>query len=129
MFIFIPAGGFTFYKGYTGVCKRPTDQSTITWYRACQGVLCVAWFIFSIIRAGCFDGWMRISFLNKFDDGAAKFCIFLTVLESLGYLASMILGVICVIRISSVRFIPSLRRSPMNRSRVTSIRRRPACNE
>ena len=62
------------------------------------------WFVFSIIRAGCFDGWMRISLLNEHDEGAAKFCIFLTVLEALGYLASMILGIICIIRISNVSF-------------------------
>ncbi len=102
LFVFIPAAGFTFYRGYLAVCKRPPESNYILWYRICQGVLCVLWFLFSILMAGCFDGWARVSHLSKFNDGGLKFCIFLAVLESLGYTAATILGVICIVRAPAV---------------------------
>jgi len=102
MFIFIPAAGFVFYKAYLGSCKRPVENSTVMWYKILQACLCVLWLVLSIINSGCFDGWMRISILKKHDDGAARFCIFLTVLESLGYTACFFLGILGIFEISSV---------------------------
>ena len=53
--------------------------------------------------AGSFDGWMRISFLKKFNEAAANFCIFLTVIEALGYTVSLILGIMCMVQVSEVK--------------------------
>lgn len=75
---------------------------SITWYKVCQGVLCVLWFVFSIVSWGSFDGWMRISILNDYNKSATKFCIFLTILEALAYTASCILGIICILQINKV---------------------------
>ena len=98
----IPAAGFTFYKGYSGACKRPKDSSTIMWYCICQIILSIIWLVFSIIMAGSFDGWLRIRFLKGSNEGSGNFCIFLCVVESLGYTASAIIGVISICRISNV---------------------------
>ncbi len=103
--VFVPAGGFTFYKGYEAACKRPADPSRVFWYRVYQSVLCVLWLIFSIAMFGCFDGWTRIGFLRKFDEGAARFCIFLVVLEALGFTASCVLGLISICQVGSVCFL------------------------
>eukprot|EP00826_Nyctotherus_ovalis_P031996 TRINITY_DN257_c0_g2_i1.p2 TRINITY_DN257_c0_g2~~TRINITY_DN257_c0_g2_i1.p2 ORF type:complete len:133 (+),score=9.17 TRINITY_DN257_c0_g2_i1:329-727(+) len=101
-FIFIPAAGFTLYKGYNGACRRPVEKVTIIWYRVCQIILCGCWLGFSIGCAGPFDGWTQIKHLKRQHAGGAKFCIFLTVLEALGYTAACVLGVIGVLVISQV---------------------------
>ena len=89
-------------KGFAGACRRPVDVGSILWYRITQSILCVLWLVFSIIRAGAFNGWTRIALLNSYGETAAKFCIFFAVLESLGYTASLILGIVGILQISSV---------------------------
>ena len=71
----------------------------LTAYRVCQAILCVFWLLWSIIRAGSFDGWARISLLSGADPrGAAGFCIFLVVLQSIGYMGACGIGIFCVIK-------------------------------
>eukprot|EP00829_Urostomides_striatus_P010182 TRINITY_DN2348_c0_g1_i1.p1 TRINITY_DN2348_c0_g1~~TRINITY_DN2348_c0_g1_i1.p1 ORF type:complete len:131 (+),score=5.85 TRINITY_DN2348_c0_g1_i1:218-610(+) len=86
--IFVPISGYAFYKAYYGACKQ--DDSSIFWYRVIQSFLCISWLVFSIIKSGCFDGWLRISSLADIGNSAAHFCIFLTVMESLGYTISLL---------------------------------------
>jgi len=105
----VPAGGFTAYNGYFAACKRPPESSVILRYRLAQAVLCTLWLIFSIMRAGCFNGWTRIATLKKYKESAAKFCIFLTVLESLGYTIILILGLIGIIKVRAVLLLLSIR--------------------
>ena len=104
-FIISSAAGFSLYKGFSGACRRPVDNKAILWYRGTQSILCALWLTFSITRAGSFDGWARIAKLNDHDEGAAKFCIFLSVIESLGYTTAMILGMIGIVQISSVLYL------------------------
>ena len=58
-----------------------------------QGVLCILWFIFSILSAGTFNGWAEISNLKA---DRLYFSIFLCVIESLLYMTSCGLGAYCV---------------------------------
>ena len=104
-FIFSIIAGFTFYSGYYGACKRPVENTNIIWYKISQLVLCGFLLVFSIMRAGSFNGWARISKLNEIDEELAKFCIFLCVLESTGYTAAVVLGIIGILRINSVFFL------------------------
>ena len=100
--MFAPAGGFTAYNGYYGACKRPIENSIIVRYRICQGILCVLWIIFSIIRDGSFDGFTRIGMLNDYKEAVAKFCILLVLLLSHGYIIFFCLGLYGIIKIGTV---------------------------
>eukprot|EP00826_Nyctotherus_ovalis_P022550 TRINITY_DN1745_c0_g2_i17.p2 TRINITY_DN1745_c0_g2~~TRINITY_DN1745_c0_g2_i17.p2 ORF type:complete len:215 (+),score=46.32 TRINITY_DN1745_c0_g2_i17:124-768(+) len=111
--IFIPVSAFTAYSGYCGACRRPPESGTILRYKICQGVVCILWLVFSIIRGGCFNGWTRITLLKREKESAANFCIFLTVLESLGYTFSLILGLIGIIKVSDVSEEPLESEFPM----------------
>eukprot|EP00826_Nyctotherus_ovalis_P009735 TRINITY_DN12575_c0_g1_i10.p2 TRINITY_DN12575_c0_g1~~TRINITY_DN12575_c0_g1_i10.p2 ORF type:complete len:127 (+),score=38.30 TRINITY_DN12575_c0_g1_i10:47-382(+) len=90
------------YKGYAGACRRPVDARSVLWYRICQAIACVLWLVFSIVRAGPFNGWSRIGLLDDYKESAARFCIFLTVLESLGYTATTVIGIVGILQISSM---------------------------
>ena len=100
--IFVPASAFTAHTGYSAACRRPTDSSAILRYRLCQGVLCILWLVFSFIKAGSFNGWARISSLRNKKEAMADFCIFLTVIESLGYTIALVLGIIGIIKVGTV---------------------------
>ena len=91
--IFIPLAMFVFWNGYYGLCKRPRVTNHLWRYRIMQGVLCILWFIFSILSAGTFNGWAEISNLKA---DRLYFNIFLSVIESLLYMASCALGAFCV---------------------------------
>eukprot|EP00826_Nyctotherus_ovalis_P009737 TRINITY_DN12575_c0_g1_i13.p1 TRINITY_DN12575_c0_g1~~TRINITY_DN12575_c0_g1_i13.p1 ORF type:complete len:252 (+),score=39.72 TRINITY_DN12575_c0_g1_i13:72-827(+) len=104
LFILSIAAGFVLYKGYAGACRRPVDARSVLWYRICQAIACVLWLVFSIVRAGPFNGWSRIGLLDDYKESAARFCIFLTVLESLGYTATTVIGIVGILQISSVVF-------------------------
>ena len=104
-FIISSAAGFSLYKGFSGACRRPVDYKAVFWYKGTQSIQCVFWLTFSITRAGCFYGWTRIAKLSDHDEGAAKFCIFLAVIQSLGYTVAMILGMVGIVQISSVLYL------------------------
>lgn len=85
--LFIPVSFWVFYKGYLGICK---ETSNIRWYQIGQGLLCIAWIIFSIIYAGAINGFVRMGQL--FGDGYG-FQAVLSLIESLLYLAVAGLGI------------------------------------
>ena len=84
------------------VSRRVETSDIVVRFRIYQVVLCIFWFIFSLTTAGCFDGWTRIRGLNEEGTGTAKFCIFLTVVESLGFTAILCIGVYAIFGITSV---------------------------
>jgi hypothetical protein len=56
------------------------------------------WLMWSIIRAGSFDGWTRITLLKRSSPkGSARFCIFLAIAESIGYMGACGIGVLGII--------------------------------
>jgi len=55
--------------------------------------LCLLWFIFSILGAGAFNGWTKISVLSGFG-----FCIFLSIIESIMYLVACGLGILNLVK-------------------------------
>ena len=96
--IFTAAMGFVSFLGYTSICRRPVVFKKLILFRILQSILCVMWLIWSICRAGSFDGWLRITLLKRSTPkGSARFCIFLAILESFGYLASCGIGIFCII--------------------------------
>ena len=102
MIIFIAATGFVAFLGYTSICRRPIVFKKLIAFRVCQAILSLLWLIWSIIRAGPFDGWSRISALaGAMPSGAAGFCIFMTILQSIGYMGSCGIGIFCLIKAGS----------------------------
>jgi len=67
---------YSFSLGYYGICQAPNYRRKMLMYKITQAILIIAWFIFSIIRAGPFDGWTKISVLSECGLG---FSIFLAV--------------------------------------------------
>eukprot|EP00831_Metopus_contortus_P041830 TRINITY_DN3288_c0_g1_i4.p1 TRINITY_DN3288_c0_g1~~TRINITY_DN3288_c0_g1_i4.p1 ORF type:complete len:229 (+),score=23.56 TRINITY_DN3288_c0_g1_i4:3-689(+) len=100
-FVFLQLAGYVMYKGYFAACYRPANWDALKWYRIWQGILCALWFIFSILGSGCFDGWARIPKLSG-GGSTSGFCIFLVVLESLGYLYACGMGIFCAYQIRQV---------------------------
>ena len=99
--LLVPTGAVA-YGGYLAACFKASLSDLVMRFRIYQVILCVFWLVFSITSAGCFDGWTRISGLKSYHSGVANFCIFLAVMQSLGFTASCILGIICVFQISKV---------------------------
>ena len=97
MIIFIPLSGLCFYVGYRATCgpQRGIGNETLK-YRVGQAVCSILWFIFSILRAGCFNGWMRIKPLMDEGSGGSKFCIFLVILEAIMLTIASALGIFCI---------------------------------
>ena len=62
-------------------------------------ILIIAWFVFSIIRAGPFDGWTKIGVLSECNLG---FSIFLAVVQNLLYYTTIALGIFCLIKARNV---------------------------
>lgn len=88
-----------FYWGYRGICHRPREDRTLCFYKIFQIILIILWVTFAFLDKGCFNGFVKISQLL---DHGRGFCVFLSVLESLGYLLSAALGVFCLIRSRAV---------------------------
>lgn len=86
---------FSFANGYYAIALGPKHERKIKIYRITQILLCILWFVFSIIGAGCFNGWVKIKTLSKCGLG---FSIFLVVVESLLYLTACGLGIFCVVK-------------------------------
>lgn len=86
---------FSFSCGYYAICQGPGHKSKLLYYKISQAILCIFWFIFSIIEAGPFDGWAKI---NDLSDCNLGFNIFLAVLQSIAYLVASVLGVFCIFK-------------------------------
>lgn len=91
--IFTIPAFYAFYKGYLGVCK---ETSNIRWYQIIQGILCIAWFVFSIVFAGAINGFVRTGQLFSAGYG---FQGILSLFESILYLADCFLGIFCIWRV------------------------------
>ncbi len=76
----------------------------MTRYKIYQAVESAMLFTLSIVTWGCFDGWTRIPEMLDKHSGGANFCIFLTILESLGFEVACVLGVVCIFLVSKVPF-------------------------
>jgi len=113
LFVIIIPAGHVSYLGYVAICTRYEVFDVITRYRLYQALMCVFWFVLSIVPSGSFDGWMRISVLMDYNSAGAKFCIFLTVLESLGFTVAFILGLICICTINKVNDEPEKPKFPI----------------
>jgi hypothetical protein len=74
--IFTFAAMYSFSLGYYAICQAPKYRRNMLIYKITQSLLVIAWFIFSIIRAGPFDGWTKIRVLSECNLG---FSIFLAV--------------------------------------------------
>ena len=92
----------SFYNGYYAICQGPGHKRKLLVYQITQGLLCAAWFVFSILSAGPFDGWTKIKVLSECN---LKFSIFLSVLQSVVYLTTCALGIYCIIKATRVRII------------------------
>jgi len=65
-------------------------------YFVLQTILCILYFVFSIIENGGFNGWIRVGIL--FGDGHA-FQGVVGIFESILYLVSVIFGVIMIFKV------------------------------
>jgi hypothetical protein len=94
-------GTFLFFWGYFGIAKRESCKRLV--YKIGQVILSLLYLVFSIIPAGAFNGWIKISWLSGMSDGAAGFGIFMCVVESLIYTANCGLGLYCVYLVHTER--------------------------
>ena len=95
----------SFNFGYQAICLAPNHDRKFMFYMVSQGILCILWFIFSIISAGSINGWTKIKVLSR-TNCKMGFSIFLAVIESLVYLFTMGLGIYCLIRAKQVTLFP-----------------------
>ena len=94
--IFIPISLFAFYKGYRGLVFNKRE---LKFYYVAQVLLAIAYFIFSIISGGNYNGWIRVSSLFH------QHYIFqgiLGVVESIIYLINSLLMVYCMLRVKNL---------------------------
>lgn len=74
--IFTFVSVYSFSCGYYAICQGPNHSRQFLLYRISQTILILAWFVFTIIKAGPFDGWTKIPVLSECNLG---FSIFLAV--------------------------------------------------
>ena len=89
----------SFSNGYYALCQGPNHDRRLWVYRITQGILCICWFIFSILGAGPFDGWAKFGSLSNCGLG---FSIFLGVVQNLIYLVACGLGLYCIVLLGRV---------------------------
>ena len=89
----------SFTNGFYALCQGPSHGRRLWVYRISQGVLCVCWFVFSIIGVGPFDGWAKIGALSRCNLG---FSIFLAVVQNLIYMVAIGLGIYCIVALGRV---------------------------
>ena len=73
-------------------------------YKFLQLMLCLCWFIFTIIKEGAFNGWIVLSVMNEceakhFIKSGLGFARFFTVMENLIYFLAIGLGIYAIVRI------------------------------
>ena len=88
--IFNPAALYVFYKGYK---ELVIGRSNLRLYKILQAILGLAWLMCSIIAAGAFDGWVRVSQLFG---SRADFSGILAFIESIVYALNSLLAIYCV---------------------------------
>jgi hypothetical protein len=93
----------TSYLGYSGLCVRPIKPRKLLLYKIVQICCIVLWVLWSILRAGSFDGWARVYILIKsIPKGAAGFALFLCFIENIGYYGAIAIGIFCMARLEDV---------------------------
>lgn len=97
--IFTFCAMYSFSLGYYAICQGPGHRRKYLFYRITQVILIIAWFVFSIIKAGPFDGWTKIHVLSECNLG---FSIFLAVVQNLLYYTAIALGIYCLIKAKNV---------------------------
>ena len=101
--LFTSLMGITSYFGYVAVCKRPAEPRKLLLYKILQISCIILWFLWSILRAGSFDGWSRIyNLLKSLPKGAAGFAMFLCFVENIGYYGAVAVGIFCMVRLEEV---------------------------
>ena len=68
-------------------------------YKLFQILIAILWIVFAFLDRGCFNGFVKI---GKLIDEGRGFCVFLGILESLGYLVAAALGLFGLIRSRAV---------------------------
>ena len=86
----------TFYQGYYAVCKGPSHSTALTIFYGSQIVQLILFFIFTIIKAACFNGFIKLIVLNKC---GLKFAMVLAVVEIVMYYVSILMGIYCLISV------------------------------
>jgi hypothetical protein len=87
---------FTFYKGYYAVCKGPGHGSALTIYYVAQVAQLILFFIFTIIKSACFNGFIKLVLLSRC---GLKFSLALAVFEIVLYYLSIIFGIYTIISV------------------------------
>jgi hypothetical protein len=87
---------FTFYKGYYAVCKGPEHASALTIFYIAQVVQLILFFIFTIIKSACFNGFVKLILLSRC---GLKFSLALAVFEIVLYYMSILMGIYAIISI------------------------------
>jgi len=93
--IFTCAAIYSFSCGYYAICQGPNHKRQLLIYRISQSILMIFWLIFSIMKAGPFDGWIKIKVLSQCNLG---FSIFLAVVQNLLYCVAIGIGIHNLIR-------------------------------
>ena len=84
---------FIFTKGYYALCKGPSHALNVKIYYICQAIMCVLFFIFTITRGGCFNGFARLPGLKECE---LNFSYTISIFEILMYYASIVIGAFCL---------------------------------
>ena len=103
--IFVVLGFYVMYNGYYCVARDSSSDCRLSMYKIGQATLCVLYLVFSIIKAGCFNGFTKIGDLNEDGSGGAKFGIAMVIIESILYLANMLLGAFCIYQVHTEKVI------------------------
>jgi hypothetical protein len=94
-------GTFLFFWGYFGIAKRGHCRRLV--YKVGEVILCILYFIFSIIPAGAFNGWVKIWYLVEIGTASADFGIFMCCVESLIYMFNCGFGLYCVHQVNTLK--------------------------
>ena len=86
----------SFSNGFQALCQGPSHGRRLWVYRITQALLCILWFVFSILGAGPFDGWAKFGALSSCNLG---FSIFLGVVQNLIYMVACGLGIFTIIQL------------------------------
>jgi hypothetical protein len=87
----------SFIFGFQALCQGPSHYRKLWAYRVSQAVLCLCWFIFSIVGGSSpFDGWTKFDVLSECNLG---FSIFLGVMQNLMYLVVCGMGIYNIIMV------------------------------
>jgi hypothetical protein len=84
----------SFSNGFYALCQGPSHERRLWVFRISQGILCILWFIFSILGAGPFDGWVKFGSLSACNLG---FSIFLGIVQNLIYMVTCGLGIYTIV--------------------------------